>query len=141
MSVIKEKRGEAKTQFLDSARELEEYTIKQCRRFPKAFTFIITNDLVRYAKGVYEEVIAANTYFPTDHEEYEARKNHINEALVHLRQLDSQLVVARGVIKHTDKNKKIEDSCWENWGRMINEEYRLLTALKKSDKEQFKKLI
>lgn len=52
MSVLKSKRGESAVQFLDTARELEIYTIKQCARFPKRFMFLITKEIVDLATRV-----------------------------------------------------------------------------------------
>lgn len=48
-------------QFLETARELEVYTIRQCARFQKRFMFLITNDIVALSKAVYNNVKAANS--------------------------------------------------------------------------------
>lgn len=45
MSVLKSQRGESAVQFLDTARELEIYTIKTCAKFPKRYMFLITKDI------------------------------------------------------------------------------------------------
>lgn len=47
MSVLKSQRGESTVQFLDTARELEIYTIKTCAKFPKRYMFLITKTLSR----------------------------------------------------------------------------------------------
>lgn len=65
MSVLKSKRGESAMQFLETARELEVYTIRQCARFPKRFMFLITKDIVALSKAVYNNVKAANSVYPT----------------------------------------------------------------------------
>ena len=59
MSVLKSKRGESAMQFLETAKELEVYTIRQCARFPKRFMFLITKDIVALSKAVYNNVKAA----------------------------------------------------------------------------------
>ncbi len=66
MSVLKSKRGESAMQFIETARELEVYTIKQCARFPKRYMFLITKDIVAIAKAVYNNVKAANSVYPTN---------------------------------------------------------------------------
>ena len=66
MSVLKSKRGESAMQFIETARELEIYTIKQCARFPKRFMFLITKDIVALSKAVYNNVKAANSVYPTN---------------------------------------------------------------------------
>ena len=48
-------------QFLETARELEVYAIRQCARFQKRFMFLITKDIVALSKAVYNNVKAANS--------------------------------------------------------------------------------
>lgn len=69
-------------QFIETARELEIYTIKQCARFPKRFMFLITKDIVALAKAVYNNVKAANSVYPTNAAEVQLRKK-----LYHCRKL------------------------------------------------------
>lgn len=68
MSVLKSQRGESAVQFLDTARELEIYTIKQCAKFPKRYMFLITKDIVALASAVYNadcQNIARHNVFTT----------------------------------------------------------------------------
>jgi len=82
MSVLKSKRGESAVQFLETARELEIYTIKQCAKFPKRFMFLITNDIVSLAKSVYNDVKSANSIYPTNSAEVQFKhKLHYNRKL------------------------------------------------------------
>ena len=46
MSVIKSKREESTVLFLDNAIDLHVYTLKQCMKFPKRYTFFITKGIV-----------------------------------------------------------------------------------------------
>ena len=57
MSVLKSRRGESAMQFLETARELEVYTIRQCARFSKRFMFLITKDIVTLSRTMYNEVL------------------------------------------------------------------------------------
>ena len=50
MSVLKSRRGESCMQFLENAYNLEVYTIRQCLKFPKRYTFFITTEMARLAK-------------------------------------------------------------------------------------------
>ena len=65
MSVLKSQRGESTVQFLDTARELEIYTIKTCAKFPKRYMFLITKDIVALASAVYNNAKAANSIYVT----------------------------------------------------------------------------
>lgn len=88
MSVLKSKRGESAMQFLETARELEVYTIRQCARFPKRFMFLITKDIVTLSKAVYNNVKAANSVYPTNAAEVQVRQcacPHVQQ-VVYLRQ-------------------------------------------------------
>lgn len=140
MSVLKSKRGESAMQFLETARELEIFTIKQCAKFPKRFMFLITNDIVSLAKVVYNDVKSANSIYPTNREEVQIRTNFIIDANCNLQCLISQLDIAREFIRHTDADKPLKSTIWQNWASLITAEAKLLSALRKSDKERYKNL-
>ena len=73
-SVLKSKRGESAVQFLDTARELEIYTIKTCARFPKRYMFLVTKGIVDLSRQIYNDVKAANSIYPTNAAEAQLRK-------------------------------------------------------------------
>ena len=47
MAVLKSNRNESQLQFLDTARELGIFTLRNCVKFPKRYTFFITTEIVR----------------------------------------------------------------------------------------------
>lgn len=141
MSVLKSKRGESAMQFLETARELEIYTIKQCAKFPKRFMFLITKDIVALAKAVYNNVKAANSIYPSNGHEVQTRRDYIITANCHLQCLISQLDIAREFITTTDGNKPIQSKVWQTWLDLITEEARLLASLKNSDAKRYKDLL
>lgn len=77
MSVLKSRRKESSVQFLDTAREIEVYTIKQCSRFPKWYMFLLTKDLVELSKSIYNNTKSANSIYPTNKEEFLIRMEYI----------------------------------------------------------------
>ena len=97
MSLLKSKRGESAIQFLETARELEAYTIRQCARFPKRFMFLITKDIVALSKAVYNNVKAANSVYATNAAEVQVRRNYLIVANCELQCLISQLDIARAL--------------------------------------------
>ena len=141
MSVLKSKRGESAMQFIETARELEIYTIKQCARFPKRFMFLITKDIVALAKAVYNNVKAANSVYPTNAAEVQLRRNYLINANCELQCLISQLDIAREFVRNTDSNKPINGKVWQTWLDLITTEAKLLSALKNKDKERYKTLL
>lgn len=140
MSVLKSKRGESVIQFLETARELEVYTIKQCAKLPKRFMFLITKDLVDLAKSIFNNVKSANSVYPTNAAELQLRTNYIIKANCALQCLISQLDIAREFIKHTDNDKAIKSKVWQTWADLITNEIKMLSALRKNDKERYKDL-
>ena len=140
MSVLKSKRGESVIQFLETARELEVYTIKQCAKLPKRFMFLITKDLVDLAKSIFNNVKSANSVYPTNAAELQLRTNYIIKANCALQCLISQLDIAREFIKHTDNDKAIKSKIWQTWADLITNEIKMLSALRKNDKERYKDL-
>lgn len=140
MSVIKSRRNESVIQFLETARELEIYTIKQCAKFPKRFMFLITKDIVDLAKSIFNNVKSANSVYPTNTAELQLRTNFIINANCGLQCLISQLDIAREFIKHTDNNKAIKSKIWQTWADLITSEVKMLSSLRKNDKERYKDL-
>ncbi len=138
MAVKKNDRGESAVQFLDTARQLEDYTLEYCMKFPKRYTFFISLDLVRLSKDIYNNAKAANSVYPQNPEEAQIRINYVIYAIVAAEQLASQLDVAMNRIHEfakTDKDgkpKQIKPKVWEEWARLVLTEIRLLKALKKS---------
>lgn len=128
-------------QFLETARELEIYTIKQCAKFPKRFMFLITKDLVALAKAVYNNAKAANSVFPTNAAEVQTRRDYIIAANCNLQCLISQLDIAREFVKETDGNKPLKSTIWQTWADLITAEAKLLANLKTSDAKRYKDLL
>ena len=128
-------------QFLETARELEIYTIKQCAKFPKRFMFLITKDLVALAKAVYNNAKAANSVYPTNAHEVQMRRDYIITANCDLQCLISQLDIAREFVKETDGNKPLKSTIWQTWADLITAEAKLLANLKASDAKRYKDLL
>ena len=141
MSVIGSKRGVSTMQFLETARELEIYTIKQCAKFPKRYMFLITKEIVALATSIYNNAKSANSVFPTNLAELQIRTNFIITANCELQCLLSQLDIAHEFIRHSDNNKPLKSTIWQKWVELITSEAKLLSALKTSDKARYKNLL
>ena len=133
MSVLKSKRGESSAQFLDTARESEIYTLRQCVKFPKRYTFFITNHIVSLAVETYSHVKAANSIFVTNEIELQLRRNHLIEANCNLQCLISQLDITKELFA-----QEIDSKVWIKWCELIHTEAKLISALKRSDVNRFK---
>lgn len=136
-SVLKSQRGASAVQFLDTARELEIYTIKQCAKFPKRYMFLITKDIVALASAVYNNVKAANSIYVVTADDARLRREYVTKANCNLQCLISQIDIAREFVRTTDENKPIKCTVWEQWATLITTEAKLLASLKESDKKRY----
>ncbi len=139
--VLESKRKTSTMQFLETARDLEIYTIKQCAKFPKRYMFLITKEIVALATAVYDNVKSANSVFPQTVAELQIRTNFIIAANCKLQCLLSQLDIAREFIHQNDSNKPLKSTIWQKWVDLITSEAKLLSALKSSDKARYKNLL
>lgn len=135
MSVLVKDRGKSSIQFVDTARALEVLTLKNCLKFPKRYTFFITTELVRLSQSVYNNVKSANSIYPTNQNEVQMRRDYLIKANCDLQALISQLGVAKEIT-----SSEIKSTTWVEWMNLIEEEAKLISAVKKADKERFKAL-
>ena len=63
MSVYASKRNESKAEFIRVAQQLATYTLEQVKKFPKSYRFCLTNDIVRLALEIHEDVLRANSIY------------------------------------------------------------------------------
>lgn len=130
MAVLKSKRGESNMQFLETAYNLEVYSIRQAIKFPKRYTFFITAEIVRLASSCHSEVKAANSIYPTNTHEAQMRRDCLTRANNHLQNLLSKLDIAKGLFA-------VESSALERWVEMIIAEATLISAVKQADKKRY----
>ena len=90
MSVHKHDRHESQLQFIETARQLEIFTLRNCVKFPKRYTFFITTEIVRLSQSVYNNVKAANSVFPSGELEVQMRRDYLTRANCDLQCLISQ---------------------------------------------------
>lgn len=131
MSVLKSKRGESPVQYLDTARKLEVYTLRQLKKLPKRYTFLLSTHLASLSLDVYDNAKRANSIFPKDAETVALRRKHLIEANGALQCLISQLDVVKELA-----GSAIEDNCWVYWNTLIGDEARLIAKVMKADAEK-----
>ena len=134
MAVLKNKRDESSIQFLENAYELQVCMIRQAVKFPKRYTFFITQNLVALATSCHHNAKSANTIYPTNQHELQIRIDYLNKAMCDLQNLISQLQIAKDVFS-------IDSKIMATLMKYISDEFRLLKGVRKSDRERFKDLI
>lgn len=135
MSVLKKDRGESAVQFLETARNLEIFTLRTCAKFPKRYTFLITAEIAQLSRSIYNNVKSANSIFPTNQSEVQMRRNFFTKANCDLQCLVSQLDIAKTMF-----GEEVKVGTWCQWMDLIEEEAKLISAIKKIDKERYKDL-
>ena len=140
MSVYKALRGDSPVQFVETARKLAVFTRKNCLKMPKRYTFYGAQELSALADVVYNEVKMANSIFPGNQADAQLRRNHLTEANAALQALVGQLGIMADLLKQNPEKLTWLDNALEEWAIMITDEAKLISGVKKSDKERYKKL-
>lgn len=133
MSVHKHDRHESQLQFIETARQLEIFTLRNCVKFPKRYTFFITTEIVRLSQSVYNNVKAANSIFLSGELEVQLRRDYLTKANCDLQCLISQLDVAKEMF-----GAEVKSNTWCSWMDLIEKQAKLISAVKKKDKERLK---
>ncbi len=133
MSVIKSKRGPSSAQFLETAQQIQIYTLRQCVKFPKRYTILFTQNLTTTATNACSLVKKGNSIFPGNQHEAQLRRDCFMQAYAELQALISQITTAYDMFP-------IPENAITEWMRLIREELVLLKALMKSDKQRYKNL-
>lgn len=136
MAVLKSKRGESSVQFLDTAFNIEEFTIRQCMKLPKRSMFFVGERTVNLASEMAECLRRANTIYLDSAEKFDARARLLMQANQALQCLISKVnLISRLYPESLSANILCE------WSEMLVEEFKLIAKLKKSDSERKKKLL
>ncbi len=134
MSVIKSKRNESDMQFLNTARELEIYTLRQSKNFPKRYSLFFDLHLLHPAVQVYEYVKEGNSIdHPLCQEEANIRREHFLKAYAKLQSLTSQIEIAHEAFQ-------LNFDSMRRWMDLVDQEMRLVKAVMKADRARYKNL-
>lgn len=156
MSVFANARGESGIEYCDLAWKIYDHTMTSCTRFPKRWDRYILLDIVKEAKKVQEYCVGANSIYPTNQHEAQLRRDFLilancalqdlNTLLGHLarkidaaRKLDQENPKAARELPMKLTEEKTE-AMLQKWGELIAEEAKKISAVKKSNAEQFKNL-
>ena len=136
MSVLARNRSTSAMEFLNTAHELEKFTIEACHRenvIPKRYRLSKGKDLMESAKIVNNNVIYANSVFPRTKAEYQRRIKFQKRAIMEIQIMLKDLRLISEILP-------ISDSVLEKWtGYLINEE-GYIKAWMQSDRGRFDKL-
>ena len=141
MSVYKSQRGLSAIQYVENARQLQIFTIKNCVKFPKRYTYIVVQKIAELAEDIDTHVRIAESIVPTNLREAQNKRDELNYAFGLLNSLDDKLQLMYDIVSD-NPNFKTEFKWLPNamleWGRLIQTERNLITGVKKADKKRFK---
>lgn len=141
MSVYVSKRSESKTLFLETARKLSAHTLTYCLKAPKRLTFFLTKDICSLARKVYYEANLANGIIPENKMDVQNRKVHFQQALAACENMELPLTELKSRLElNPEENKEWKDYAFQEWGRLLLEEQRLLKGIMKSDSERYQNI-
>ena len=78
-----EKSKKAEMDFLTIARELEVFSIRQCGKLPKHYTFYLSVPIAESARRVMESVKRGNSIYPLNGHEAQMRRDQFLMAFVY----------------------------------------------------------
>ena len=123
-------------EFINTARELLVFTIKLCTKLPKRYDRYFGADIVKLANTVFNCVVSANDIFPTNKREAILRLNLLTEASYSLAALIARASVAEELLSNNEWSPKQI----EHWMVLMASEKKLITGIRKKDKEKLTKL-
>lgn len=121
-------------QFIDTAYKLNIYTIKQCVKFPKRYTFYVSQEIAHLSSEIHRKVKSANSIYPTNEHEYQIRRDILMSAYADCQSLISML-------NATTELFQIAGNTMSNWMELIATEINLIKGVLKRDKVRCKNLI
>ena len=129
-SVLKRKRSISELEFYQNAVQLRidmtRFVMNE-KNVPKRYRFIFAQPIITMLRNMINNIIAANTVYPTSESEMETRREYQTRAIINCEQLLQELQYMMTVLPvGADKLHTMAD-------RLINET-RLLKAWRKSNK-------
>lgn len=137
MSVLVKDRGESVMEFMNTAFELEKFTIQACHRenvIPKRYRLSKGMDLMRSANIIGNNVVYANSIFPKTMEEYKMRVKYQRNAIREIQIMLKDLRLASEILP-------IKDTVLEEWTGLLLKEEGSIKSWMRSDAKRFKDLV
>lgn len=140
MSVLKSKRGESSVQFIETARQLEVHSFSCCMKAPKRYERFLTGRIMELSSEVHDHVRAANNIWPTNQHEAQMRRDELTRANNALQNLSPKLQLLYDSILQNPEGYKWIHKAMQRWGELISEEAKLISAVRKADRQRYKDL-
>lgn len=132
MSVIKSKRRVSGVQFLETARDLDLFTMKTCIKYvSKRYTFYLSQPTVLVASNIHSCVKRGNSIFPSTKRDVEMRREQFIMAGAELQNLISKINIIYEMFA-------LPENIAIKWLELIDTELSLVKSVIKKDEERYK---
>ena len=121
-------------QFIDTAYKLYIFSVQQCVKFPKRYTFYVSQEISHTASEIHRKVKCANSVFPSNVHEVQKRRDYFIEAYADAQSLISQINAATELFQ-------ISGSVLTQWMELVYSELTLIKGVMKKDKPRYKHLL
>lgn len=121
-------------QFIDTAYKLYIFSVQQCVKFPKRYTFYVSQEISHTASEIHRKVKCANSVFPSNVHEVQKRRDYFIEAYADAQSLISQINAATELFQ-------ISGSVLTQWMELVYSELTLIKGIMKKDKTRYKHLL
>nr|DAG62595.1 MAG TPA: hypothetical protein [Caudoviricetes sp.] len=98
MSVYKSKRGVSTIQYVENARKLQVFTIRNCVKFPKRYTYILVQEIAHLAENIDTHVRVAESIMPTNLHEAQMKRDELTYPFGLLNSLDDKLQLMHEIV-------------------------------------------
>ena len=136
MSVLASKRGRSAMEFMNTAFELEKFTMTAVHRenvIPKRYRLTKGMDLMNSARIIGNNVVYANSIFPHNKEDYQRRISFQKRAILEIQIMLKDLRLITEVLP-------VKECTTKEWTRLLLLEEDCIKSWMKSDKARFGKI-
>lgn len=135
MTVLSSKRRESETEFIHTARKLQIFTLRCCKKFPTRYWGYWLAYLIGPAASITSNVEHANSIYPLCQEEVKLRRSFFIKALGDITNLASQIEIV-----YEAETFQLEARIKTEWIALIDKEERLIKGVMKKDRERYKNI-
>lgn len=143
MSVYKSRRKDAAAEFITAARELRKTTIRNVKKFPTGYRWIITNNMLALATEIYTSALKANAIYvhkDMSEHDYELRHRYITMAISSAEALLGEITFCYEMVD--EGNNFFESSAdynrvFQGWTTVANTALTKLRGIANSDKKRW----
>ena len=138
MSVLKRYRYPTNADYVAATWDLRTYTLKTCVRFPKRYKEWVTDYIVKLSAQAHIYADAANRIYPKKKEDYEKRKEFLQNAKLALKEMWPQIDLAYTTFKMDSSEEGRKNSqILEEWLPKLEYAEDKIKAIMESDRKRF----